>query len=324
MAKACELAAESVLAGYQKIHLDASMVCGGDAAVLSEAAVAERSAVLCQAAEESYKRLPAAAPRPLYVIGTEVPVPGGEVAEGERPAPTRLQDLHSSLEEFHKAFQARGLSDAWERVIGVVVQPGVEFGESSIFAYDAQTASDLVAGLPLSPELVYEAHSTDYQTQSSLAQMVRDHFAILKVGPWLTFAYREAIFALGSMESEMPGHKRGRSQVREALEAEMLRSPAHWSPYCRGDNEQQRFARAFSLSDRCRYYWPQPTVEEGVQRLLANLNTPLPLALLSQYLPYEYEAVREGRLQNSAPAMIRYHIQRVLRVYAAACGMPAQ
>ena len=93
MANARELAAQCVLAGYQKIHLDASMACGGDPAVLPVAVVAERTAILCQVAEESFASLPKGSPRPLYVIGTEVPVPGGEVAEGEPPLPTTLKDL---------------------------------------------------------------------------------------------------------------------------------------------------------------------------------------------------------------------------------------
>ena len=324
MANARELAEQSVVAGYQKIHLDASMTCADDPAVLAEQVVAERAAMICQAAENAFLSMPPGSSRPLYVIGTEVPVPGGEVAEGECPTPTRPEDLQSTLDAFRAAFSARGLATAWENVIGVVVQPGVEFGESSIFEYDLRKVRDLVAALPQGPEMVYEAHSTDYQSPASLAQMVRDHFAILKVGPQLTYAYREAVFALEIIESEMPEHKRDASQVREELELEMLRNPAHWQPYYHGNKDQQRFARAFSLSDRCRYYWPQAPVQHEVERLLSNLNGPLPLALLSQYLPFEYEAIRDGSLQNSAPAIVRYHIQRVLKAYAAACGTLAQ
>jgi D-tagatose-1,6-bisphosphate aldolase subunit GatZ/KbaZ len=320
MAKACQLASQSVLAGYQKIHLDASRACAGDPTPLPEAVVAERAAMLCQAAEESFAHLPSGSPSPLYVIGTEVPVPGGEVAEGQSPVPTRLEDLQSSLEEFRKAFMARGLEAAWENVVGVVVQPGVEFGDTSIFEYDREKARHLVEGLPNSPRLVYEAHSTDYQSPSSLARLVEDHFAILKVGPWLTFAFREAVLALGLIESEMPEHKPAGSRVRQVLENEMLRNPEHWRPYYRGDTEQQQFARAFSLSDRCRYYWPRQPVEQEMKRLLHNLGGPLPLALLSQYLPCAYDAIREGALVNSAGAIIRHHVRRVLRIYARACG----
>jgi len=325
MAKACDLARLCVHAGYQKIHLDTSMPCGDDK-ILDEKAVAERAAILCRTAEEACEDMPTGSPRPLYVIGTEVPPPGGEVAEGQCPAPTKVEDVHRTLDVFHSAFRAHGLFAAWENVVGLVVQPAVEFGDTMVFDYARQKVHALAAGLPKSPALVYEAHSTDYQAPAALAEMVEDHFAILKVGPWLTFAYREAIFALSSIEREILGHKREErlSQVREALEFEMLRNPAYWRSYYRGDDDELRLSRAFSFSDRCRYYWPQPSVQEEVKRLLQNLGRfSCPLTLLSQYLPIEYEAIREGALENAAAAIIGHHIRRVLRFYGVACGAPA-
>ena len=196
--KAYELVRACVLAGYGKIHLDASMACADDAKVLSGHMVAQRAAVLCEAAEEALKDLPPGAARPLYVIGTEVPAPGGESDSGASPVVTTVENLHQTLQIFEQAFAERGLSAAWQRVAGVVVQPGVEFGDDVVFEYDGIRARLLSAGLPRSPSLVYEAHSTDYQSSSALAQMVEDHFAILKVGPWLTFAFREAVAGTGS------------------------------------------------------------------------------------------------------------------------------
>jgi D-tagatose-1,6-bisphosphate aldolase subunit GatZ/KbaZ len=326
MAKACDLARLCVHAGYQKIHLDTSMPCADDTKNLDERTVAERAAILCRAAEEACQELPTGSPTPLYVIGTEVPAPGGEVAEGECPAPTKIEDVHRTLDVFHSAFRTHGLLAAWENVVGLVVQPAVEFGDTRVFDYDRQKVHALSAGLPSSPALVYEAHSTDYQTPAALAEMVEDHFAILKVGPGLTFAYREAIFALSAIEREILVHQRDvkLSQVREALESEMLRNPAYWRSYYRGDDDELRLSRAFSFSDRCRYYWPQPTVQEEVKRLLHNLDLfSCPLTLLSQYLPIEYEAIRQGALENHAAALIAHHIRRVLRFYGAACGVPA-
>jgi D-tagatose-1,6-bisphosphate aldolase subunit GatZ/KbaZ len=211
-------------------------------------------------------------------------------------------------------------------VVGLVVQPAVEFGDSRVFDYDRQKVHALAAGLPKHPALVYEAHSTDYQAPAALAEMVEDHFAILKVGPWLTFAYREAVFALSSIERELLGHKREvrSSRVREALEAEMMRNPGYWRSYYRGDDDELRLSRAFSFSDRCRYYWPQPSVQEEVNRLLRNLSLfSYPLTLLSQYLPLEYEAIRQSALENHPAALIGHHIRRVLRFYSAACGARA-
>ncbi len=322
--KACELARACVLAGYRKLHLDASMPCADDPKALSEQTVARRAVVLCEAAEEAVKCLPPGTGFPLYVIGTEVPVPGGESAIGAPPSVTTAESLHRTLQVFQEAFEERGLSAAWQRVIAVVVQPGVEFGDDLVFAYDRAKARSLSAGLPSSPSLVYEAHSTDYQSRGALAQMVEDHFAILKVGPWLTFAFREAVFALSAIEQELlAGEKSQRlSHVREALDQAMLRKPTYWRSYYQGDGRQLHLARAYSYSDRCRYYWHEKSVQAEIARLIDNLaSRSVPATLISQYLPLEYEAIRAEKIENQPGAIIRYHIQCVLRSYAAACGM---
>jgi D-tagatose-1,6-bisphosphate aldolase subunit GatZ/KbaZ len=323
MLSACELVRACVLAGYNKIHLDASMACADDSkSGPDESTVAQRAAILCRAAESAFEELPSGSSPPLYVIGTEVPAPGGELLPGAPPAVSSADRVHHTLEIFRAAFEEQNVASAWERVIGIVVQPGVEFGENVIFDYDRQRALALSSALPKYPALVYEAHSTDYQRPAALAQMVEDHFAILKVGPWLTFAFREAVFALSAVEREWLAHRRGvrTSQVREALEAAMLRNPAYWRSYYRGTEDEVRLARAYSYSDRCRYYWGDAAVQQELARLRANLDSsPPPLAVVSQYLPLQYDAIRSGRLQARAEVMIQEHVRIVLRIYAAAC-----
>jgi D-tagatose-1,6-bisphosphate aldolase subunit GatZ/KbaZ len=132
----------------------------------------------------------------------------------------------------------------------------------------------LSSALPETPALVYEAHSTDYQKPAALAQMVEDHFAILKVGPWLTFAFREAVFALSAIEQELLAHRRGvrLSQVREALQAAMLRNPVYWRSYYHGSEDEIQLGRIYSYSDRCRYYWGDAKVQQELAQLRANLD----------------------------------------------------
>ena len=322
--KACELVRRCVLAGYGKIHLDASMACADDGqSGPDEHTVAHRAAILCRAAETAHAKLAAGVPSPFYVIGTEVPVPGGESAAGQPPAITPAENVGRTLETFRKAFDEQGVSAAWERVIGLVVQPGVEFGQNVIFDYNRQRTSALSSALPEHPPLVYEAHSTDYQSPTALRQMVEDHFAILKVGPWLTFAFREAVFALSAIERELLAQRKGSrvSEVKEALEAAMLRNPANWRSYYHGSEDEMRLARLYSYSDRCRYYWVDTTVQEELARLHTNLDAcPIPATLWSQHLPSQYEAIRAGRPPACAEDAIQEHIRTVLRVYAAACG----
>jgi D-tagatose-1,6-bisphosphate aldolase subunit GatZ/KbaZ len=215
------------------------------------------------------------------------------------------------------------LHQAWEHVIGLVVQPGVEFADAMVFDYDRGKARPLSENLPDSPALVYEAHSTDYQKPAALRQMVQDHFAILKVGPWLTFAFREAIFALAEIEKEWLSRRRSiqLSQVSKALEGAMLRNPIHWKSYYPEDEPEAQFARRYSFSDRCRYYWPDPSVQKEIDLLLSNLSSfEIPLTLLSQYLPNQYETVRAKAIRNQPESLIEDRIRQVLRVYSVACG----
>ena len=322
MEKAQGLVRACVLAGYQKIHLDASMACADDEKnALDEHTIADRAAILCQAAENALGELAANSPPLLYVVGTEVPTPGGEVGAEQSIAVTTPAHVSATLETFKQAFLKRGLDSAWERVLGLVVQPGVEFGDTKIFEYSRAKAGALITALPATPELVYEAHSTDYQLPSSLRQMVEDHFAILKVGPELTFAYREAVLALSAVEHEMLQGKAARvSEVRDALERAMLRNTSYWRDYYRGDTNAVRISQLYSYSDRCRYYWQDPEVQSEVKVLVENLTSHSPLlSLISQYLPLEYEAIRRGMLSPSPSDMIRHHIANALKKYAAAC-----
>jgi D-tagatose-1,6-bisphosphate aldolase subunit GatZ/KbaZ len=328
MEKARRMVSDYVLAGFTKIHLDASRPCADDnsngSQPLSDEIVNARAAELCQAAEEAHGSLPREATPPLYVIGTEVPIPGGEQFGSRAPEVTGTKDLAHTLKVAKRAFRERGLGSAWERVIAVVVQPGVEFRDASVFPYDSRKAKPLARFLTRAWAGVYEAHSTDYQSREALRQMVKDHFAILKVGPWLTFAFREAVFALTAIEQEWLSGRRGisLSGLQEALEKAMLDHPDHWKSYYQGDETALRIARKYSYSDRVRYYWPQPSVAAALQRLISNLSAnPVPVSLLSQYLPLQSEAVRAGELVNQPAALIHHRILQVIDHYAFACGM---
>ena len=323
--KACKLVHDCVAAGYQKIHLDASMACADDPQTgISEQTIAARAAILCRAAEQAHLELPSGSPLPLYVVGTEVPAPGGESNESGAPSVTKAKDVHRTLKAFQSAFAELGLEPAWERAIALVVQPGVEFGADSIFEYDSRKADSLTSALSRHDGIVFEAHSTDYQSPQALRKMVEDHFAILKVGPWLTFAFREAVLALSAIESELLWGKSSsrKSQVRDALESAMLRNPSYWRSYYKGNEEDVRRDRIYAYSDRCRYYWTDPAVQKELDQLLTNLATAkVPLTLISQYLPQEYEAIRAGTLQAASREIIQYRIKQVLGVYSDACAV---
>jgi D-tagatose-1,6-bisphosphate aldolase subunit GatZ/KbaZ len=258
------------------------------------------------------------------VIGTEVPVPGGAHAELQELAATRVEDLARTLAIQRQTFAGRGLAPAWQRVIGVVVQPGVEFDHSAVVDYQAQKARALSTAILDYPGLAYEAHSTDYQTEAALTDLVHDHFAILKVGPALTYAAREAIFALSYIEEEWLAGG-AVSNIRRVLDERMRENPQNWDAYYAGSAAERAFARKYSFSDRSRYYWTDAAVEAGVETLFRNLSErPPPLTVLSQFMPNQYAALRAGRLANHPRALARHRIGEVISGYARACGWAKQ
>jgi D-tagatose-1,6-bisphosphate aldolase subunit GatZ/KbaZ len=307
-----------VSAGYAKIHLDTSMSCGGDPTRLSDSVVAERASRLCVVAETAARR-EGRSTKPVYVIGTEVPVPGGASEALEGVEVTRWEAALDTVAVHRDAWRERGLDEAWERVIALVVQPGVEFDHTKVIDYQPELAAELSHVLTRLPDMVFEAHSTDYQRPEALRQLVRDGFGILKVGPGVTFALREALYALADIEAEIvPTDER--SNLREVVEAVMLAQPGYWENYYHGDDDERRLLRTYSYSDRVRYYWTDPEIDAAAHKLIDNLTAiAIPENLLSRYLPAQYWAVRRGGIDGSPMSIIESKVREVIGTYASAC-----
>ena len=276
MREARDMVRAYVEAGFSKIHLDASMRCADDRE-LTEATIAERGAALCAVAEA------ARAGRDLvYVIGTEVPIPGGETAALDSLAVTMPEAAHRTFALHRTAFAKAGIGEAIGRVIALVVQPGVDMGNTQVFGYDKRKAAALSAAVLDIPGVVFEAHSTDFQTEAALADLVATHFPILKVGPSLTFAFREAIVAMAAIEERLVAS--GRSDALAVLERAMDDNPVHWRDYV-GEGRARAADQAL---------WPQrpralllarSAVEAAVKTLVRNIDTaPVPPGLTSQFV----------------------------------------
>ena len=310
LAKARAMVDAYARAGFAKIHLDTSMGCAGEPAALPDATTAERAADLAAVAE-------AAAPTaPVYVIGTEVPVPGGATHAIDHLEVTSPNAARETVAVHQRAFAARGLDAAFARAIAAVVQPGVEFGNDDVIVYRPEAARALSASLAELPGFVFEAHSTDYQPTAALAALVRDGFAILKVGPGLTFALREALYGLDHIAAALDGAP---PALAAAMEAVMVANPANWQKYLHGTPDDLRRERHFGYADRIRYYWPDPAAQSALARLDARLaGRRIPETLVSQYLAALYPDVASGGLEATPHALQIAAIQRVLRAYRAA------
>jgi D-tagatose-1,6-bisphosphate aldolase subunit GatZ/KbaZ len=318
MAKATDLVRDYVSAGFRKIHLDCSMACGGDPATLPEEVVAARAASLAAAAEDAWKL--AGGEAPVYVIGTEVPTPGGATEALASLEVSKPEAAAATIEAHRSAFRRAGLDAAWPRAIALVVQPGVEFDNHRVVDYRPPAAKALSAFIGRQSQFVFEAHSTDYQPAEALRALVRDHFAILKVGPGATFALREALWGLAAVEQALEGEGRV-PDLRKTVVAVMRADPRHWRGHYHGDGAELERDLQFSLSDRIRYYWPYPEVERAVAAMRERLDRrPIPHAVLQQFLPRQYEAVREGRIAATTADIMREGVALALRPYVAACG----
>lgn len=85
----------------------------------------------------------------------------------------------------------------------------------------------------------------------------------------------------------------------------MLEDSSQWAKYYHGSMAQKRYARAFSYSDRARYYLSNEKVKSAAEALLHNLDAVgIPPALLSQYLPTQYARVHAGRLPLCASDLL--------------------
>jgi len=138
MERAEVLVRDYAAAGFKKIHLDASMACG-DEPTPSFALVAERAARLCKIVESH-------SPHPedlIYIIGTEVPIPGGETDDMDELAITSVERLTETIDTHREAFDREGLSHVWPKIVSVVTQPGVDFSHTAIHRFEPEKAEQL-------------------------------------------------------------------------------------------------------------------------------------------------------------------------------------
>ena len=321
MQKSTELVRQYVRAGFKKIHLDASMSCADDLASLPTETIAEREAQLCKAAKIENDHLGREICDLCFVVGTEVPTPGGSSSDQEDIKVSSVEETEENIFYTKKAFLENGLTAEWENILAFVVQPGVEFSDNHIYPYDRKKAKDLSKLIENYDNLIYEAHSTDYQTRLCLKQMVSDHFSILKVGPALTFALREALFALNDIEIDLIDERIDLlSDFKCVLDKAMILHPGFWEKYFSDDPQTQYLQRKYSLLDRSRYFLNQPEVEKSIMLLTNNLmKRNIPLSLVSQYFPDMVRKIKENKIKCDPYDFIRERIKDVVDCYICAC-----
>ena len=303
-----------VEAGFTKIHLDCSEGCAGEPAQVSDAVSATRTARLMAICERY-------APDPhvlSYIVGTEVPPPGGARADEADATviPTRPENARATLLAQQSAILSGVSAEGWSRVVSLVVQPGLEFSGDHVHAFDIGAPDHLSPILADFPGIAFEAHSTDYQRSEVYPALAERHFAVLKVGPALTFAFRQAVYALDMMADWLDGRP---PSVRSGMEALLTEDPGQWQRHYQGNAEELRLLRHFGYADRIRYYWDRPVARKMVTALLGFLRQkPRQNRLLTQFFA---EATISRALALEGPgtdwpkALIEAQIQETLLPY---------
>jgi len=316
MEYAKQMITEYIKAGFTKIHIDTSMPLKGEKSIDDEI-IAKRTAMLCKVAEECFEKISINNPhatRPVYVIGADVPPPGGESSICQRV--TTKEELERSLEYFKEAFKKEGIDYIFDYVIALVANFGFGFGNDEIVDFDMEKVKPLKE-LLAKYNIVFEGHSTDYQTKENLKRMVECGIAILKVGPALTFALRETLVALSHIEEEIYSNEKEKlSRFREVLLNTMLTDKDHWSKYFDESDKLIRTKLLYSYLDRWRYYFENKNVKNAFYSLIGNLrNIEILPWLVSQYFPYQYQKIRKKQIKGSVNELILDKVGDVISDY---------
>jgi D-tagatose-1,6-bisphosphate aldolase subunit GatZ/KbaZ len=297
MAEADVLVRDYVSAGFGKIHLDCSEGCAGEPAQLGDDVTAERSAKLARTCCGAGDDL-------LFVVGTEVPPPGGARMDehGDVP-PTQPDAARVTLLAHDDAF-----GDMAGMIGGLVVQPGVEFSPTAVHALPMDRDPPLLDALTDHPPVCLDAHSTDYPNPAVFPRLAELGFAFQKVGPALTFAYREALYALDQLSDD-------KGALQAAMEAIMLTSSAQWEGHYSGGARALYQQRHFGLADRIRYYWPHPHAQAAVQNLMGSFDTPISEADLNQVFDASVLERADGLKGSQIQRLIDAQIECALAPY---------
>lgn len=148
--------------------------------------------------------------------------------------------------------------------------------------------------------------------------MVEDGFSILKVGPALTFGFREGAFALNNIEDELFKYNSSveLSKFIDILDFSMAKYPKEWEKHHSGTSEKVRLERRYSMSDRCRYYIPREEVNYSLEKMLENLGSvEIPITVVSQFMHNQYKNIRDGEMELTAVNLLKDRIGEYIDNY---------
>ena len=78
-----------------------------------------------------------------------------------------MQEIAATVDAHRAAFTKIGIPTVFERCVAVVAQPGIGFSHFSIIQFDEHKYKEENEISINMPEILFEAHSVDYQTDES-------------------------------------------------------------------------------------------------------------------------------------------------------------
>jgi len=306
--------------GFNILGIHAGISLKGDPVdqLLPQKVIIAREAALYQAAERAAAAVPDEK-KPLYVIDIH---PGQGMTEYQKKV-VRKEDVEIAVDRFSQTAAAAGLPEIKERLLAVRISLGPGYNGEKVIPFDSSLLKELGGCTYNSKGMMLEALQTDFQSRDMLDRLVNNHFALLSVGPELTYTLREALFSLAMMENETMIGKPGvyLSNFIIELDRAMQSAPQHWQKYYTGNGFEQLIARKYSLYDRSRFFWEDKNVRKMKKRLYDNMvKYPVPLTVLRQFMPRQYERVTAGKIENKPDALVMDAVRCALRRYSCACG----
>ena len=99
----------------------------------------------------------------------------------------------------------------------------------------------------------------------------------------------------------------------------MLDRPEYWQSHYHGDGNARRPPAVTAIPTACAITGQTARLTTPLSGWYATADEPIPLPLISQYLPLQYSKVRDGALSSTPRELILDHIQDILHQYHAAC-----
>ena len=176
---------------------------------------------------------------------------------------TNKSQIKDEVKKFKKILKNIRLEN---KSFGLVIEPGMKYMHSGVKQPNFKSFLEK-KNISINNNIVFEAHSTDYQPKIILKQLVKNNFKFLKVGPELTYSFSQSLFFMQKLEEIF--FQRKKSNLKKVIFSTMIKNKKYWEDYY-GKNNLKLLLN--SKLDRMRYYLNEKNVKNSIKTLKKNIN----------------------------------------------------